>query len=43
MYIYKHGFNKNDILNKLYEINPDYEISYIDGPVKNDILVCKIK
>ena len=40
-YIDKHGFNQNDILNKLYDINPNYNISYIDGAVKSDILVAK--
>lgn len=38
----KHGFVKDDIIKKLYEINPKYNISYIDGVVENDILICKI-
>jgi hypothetical protein len=39
----KHGFIKDDIISKLYEINSEYNISFIDGAVKNDILVCKIQ
>jgi len=42
-YIDKHGFNQNDIINKIYEINPNYKITYIDGAVENDILVCEMK
>lgn len=38
-----HGFSKDDIVSKLMEINEKYEISYIDGAAKNDILVAKIK
>jgi len=41
-YIDKHGFNKNDLIKELYEINSNYNISFIDGAVENDILVCKI-
>lgn len=37
-----HGFTTEDIIKKLYEINPDYKINYIDGTEKDDILVCKI-
>jgi len=37
-----HEFNKNDILNKLEEINKDYEITYEDGFIDKDILVAKI-
>jgi hypothetical protein len=42
-YIQKHGFKTDDILSKIYDINPEYKISYMDGvDVKNDILVCQI-
>jgi hypothetical protein len=41
-YVYKHGFNQNDIITKIYGINSNYNISYIDGAVENDILVCKL-
>ena len=38
-----HGFYKEDIFNKLKEINPDYQFSFEDGCEKNDILVAYIK
>jgi hypothetical protein len=37
-----HGFFKDDILNKLTEINPDYKFIYEDGLEKNDILVSRL-
>lgn len=37
-----HGFFKDDIINKLLEINPDYKFTYEDGIEKNDILVAHI-
>ncbi len=38
-----HGFWKEDIFNILKEINPDYQISYLDGCCENDILVASVK
>lgn len=35
----KHGFFKDDIFKKLYEINAQYELTYEDGHAPNDILV----
>jgi hypothetical protein len=37
-----HGFYKDDIFEKLKEINPDYKFTYEDGLEKNDILVASI-
>jgi len=37
------GFWKEDIFNMLNEINPDYEISYLDGYCKDDILAASLK
>lgn len=37
-----HGFYKEDIFNKLRDINPYYIFTYEDGGVKNDILVANI-
>lgn len=37
-----HGFTTDDIIKKLYEINQNYKITYIDGCEQNDILICKI-
>lgn len=37
-----HGFYKNDIFNKLKEINPDYNLTYEDGLQKDDVLVAHI-
>jgi hypothetical protein len=37
-----HGFYKDDIINKLLEINPNYKFTYEDGVEKNDILVAHI-
>lgn len=34
-----HGFFKDDILKKLYEINSNYKFTYADGHVTNDVLV----
>ena len=34
-----HGFSKNDIIDKIYDINPNYEISYEHGFQENDILI----
>jgi hypothetical protein len=39
----KHHFTKDDIIKVIYEINPNYNISYIDGIVEKDILVCIAK
>lgn len=36
-------FDKNDIVDFLKSINPEYEIAYEDGHVKNDIVVAYIK
>jgi hypothetical protein len=36
------GTYKDELIRKLKEINPDYEISFIDGCEPNDILVAKI-
>lgn len=38
-----HGFYTPDILQKIQEINSNYEISYENGQTYNDILVAKIK
>lgn len=38
-----HGFYTPDIINKLKEINENYEFIYEDGHKVNDILVAKIK
>jgi len=35
--------DKEDILLKIKEINPYYEISFEDGAVENDVLVARIK
>lgn len=37
-----HGFYKNDIIDKLKEINPDYNLTYEDGFQKDDVLVAHI-
>lgn len=37
-----HGFYKEDIFNKLKEINPDYTFTFEDGGEKNDILVAHL-
>jgi hypothetical protein len=37
-----HGFFIDDIYRKLKEINPDYQIDYLDGSVEKDILVAHI-
>lgn len=37
-----HGFYKEDIFNKLLEINPEYKFTYEDGLQENDILVAHI-
>lgn len=37
-----HGFFKDDIFEKLKEINPDYKLTYEDGLQKDDILVAHI-
>lgn len=37
-----HGFHKDDIFEKLKEINPDYKFTYEDGLEKDDILVAHI-
>ncbi len=37
------GFNKEDILNRLLELNKDYKISYEDGYQDNDILVAHLE
>jgi hypothetical protein len=37
-----HGFYKEDIFNKLKEINSDYKFTYEDGCEKNDILVAHL-
>jgi hypothetical protein len=37
-----HGFFVDDIHVKLKEINPDYQIDFLDGSVENDILVAHI-
>jgi len=38
-----HGFWKEDIFNIVKEINPDYQLSYLDGCCENDILVASVK
>ena len=37
-----HGFYKEDIFNKLKEINPDYKLSFEFGNQKDDVLVAYI-
>lgn len=37
-----HGFYKDDIFEKLKEINPDYKLTYENGFEKDDILVAHI-
>jgi len=32
-----------DRVNKIFEINPDYKIRFIDGIIKNDVLVAEVK
>lgn len=36
------GFHKDDIFNKLFELNPEYKLSYEDGYEENDILVARV-
>jgi hypothetical protein len=36
------GFNKEDIFNKLFELNKDYKLSYEDGYQEDDILVASV-
>lgn len=38
-----HGFYKEDIFNKLKEINTEYQLTFEDGCEKNDILAAHIK
>ena len=38
-----YNFDKEDIISFVKTINPDYEITYEDGHIKNDILVAYIK
>jgi hypothetical protein len=38
-----HGFNTNDLIQKLEEINPDYSFDFEDGHVAKDILVAWMK
>jgi len=37
-----HGFWKEDLFKIIKEINPDYQMVYLDGACENDILVAKI-
>lgn len=37
-----HGFVVDDIVKKIYEINQNYNISYVDGYEKDDIMICKV-
>ena len=39
----KIGFGKDKIIEKILEINPNYELIYENGYIDNDILVAKIK
>ena len=39
---YSNDFDVNIIKNKLLEINPDYNLEIINGPIINDILAAKI-
>jgi hypothetical protein len=39
----KHGFETKDLLSKLYDINPNYKIEYLNGVIDNDILVAYIE
>lgn len=38
-----HTIDEEGILESIFDINPDYKISYEDGCVPNDIIVAKIK
>jgi hypothetical protein len=38
-----HGFNTNNLIQKLKEINPDYSFEFEDGHVAKDILVAWMK
>ncbi len=37
------NITKEQIIDKLYEINPNYSISYMDGFAKDDILVAEVR
>jgi hypothetical protein len=39
----QYEFDVNDVINKLKEINPNYEFIYEDGYIENDVLVAFIK
>jgi hypothetical protein len=39
----QYEFDVSDLITKLREINEEYEISYEDGYVENDVLVAQIK
>lgn len=36
------GFDVNDILDKIYQINKAYKIKYLDGYIDNDVLLAEI-
>ena len=38
----RHGFVEEDIINKIFEINSNYNISFEDGFVKDDILAAHL-
>jgi hypothetical protein len=35
--------SKDDVISKLMEINPKYNIYYLDGEIRNDVLVASVK
>jgi asparagine synthetase B (glutamine-hydrolysing) len=37
------GIDESEIIDLIHEINPEYEISYEDGCIPNDIIVAEIK